>query len=330
MDYTYRAPAEADFDGFYRLYRDQLIEEFGSCAMPPEEVRAELNAPGYDWAQMMRLAFHPDHTDPVGYVEVRSFHTPAVRINSYGWVRPEPRGRGVGTRLVELASDMAALFVPHVPPDARVVLQAFTMTELGIELFRNVGFEPTRESHIMQIDFEPGRPPREPEWPDGFEIVALADGLELRDLVSTLQISFRDHRGSVDEPLDDLVATWEHLIAANASAFLPSLFCQLRHRGDPAGEVILWSASEEDTDKAFVQSLGVLPEYRRRGLGTKLLEYGFARAYAMGKHAVSLNVDASSLTGADRLYRNAGMYTFRVFTALEREIRAGREISNQG
>ena len=325
-----RPPREDDFAGYYALYRDQLIEEFGSCAMPPEEVREELSAPGYIWEEMMLLAVERENGRPVAYVEVRAFHSPPVRPYCYGFVHPAYRGRGIGSDLVRRADALAARFIRDSPAEARVVLQAFSMLDEGKTLLKHQGYRETRESHIMQIDFDPERPPVAPEWPQGYAIRSLADGLPLRTLLETVQESFRDHRGSVDEPIEKVIETWEHLIQANKSVYDPSLFCLLEFEGAPAGEIIIWTGSEEDEGKAFVQSLGVLPAFRRQGLGRTLLTYGFARAHQLGKHAVSLSVDGSSLTGADRLYRAAGMYPFRIFTALEKELRPGEEITNQG
>ncbi len=328
MTFEIRPPTDADFDAYYSLYRTQTIEEFGSCAMPAEEVRQELFAPGYVWEKMMLLAEERETHSIVGYVEVRAFHTPPVRPYCYGYVHPDVRGRGLGTRLVTEADRLADRLVNECPPDARVVLQAFSMATDGRSLLADRGYSETRESHIMQIDFDGA--PQEPIWPEGFAVRSLENGVPLVSLLQTVQACFRDHRGSVDEPIEAVVERWEHLITSNKSVYDPSLFCLLEHNGTPVGEIIMWTGSEEDDQKAFVQSLGVLPAYRRRGLGKSLLQYGFSRAFELGKHSVSLNVDASSLTGADRLYRSAGMYPFRVFTAFERELRPGTEISNQG
>ncbi|MFP4378673.1 MAG: GNAT family N-acetyltransferase [Spirochaetales bacterium] len=65
------------------------------------------------------------------------------------------------------------------------------------------------------------------------------------------------------------------------------------------------------------------------GLGTMLLRHGFAEAHKRGKRGVRLNVDGSSLTGANRMYEKAGMYVSHVFTAFEKEIRPGVELSRQ-
>ncbi|MBE0696038.1 MAG: hypothetical protein IH586_03860, partial [Anaerolineaceae bacterium] len=41
-------------------------------------------------------------------------------------------------------------------------------------------------------------------------------------------------------------------------------------------------------------------------------------------------VDASNLTGATRLYENAGMHVERITHIYERELRAGKNLTRQG
>lgn len=222
---------------------------------------------------------------------------------------------------------MASIFFPRVPDHARVVLQGFSPIDEGRALFEGAGYKPTRESLLMYVEFD--GPPRAPVWPDGFHLRTIAGGLTLRELVEVKEEAFRDHRGSVNQPIESAMKMWEHLIENNRRIYDPELFVVLCHDSVPAGELIMWTESEEDAGKAYVQSLGVLPGYRRRGLGEQLLYHAFTEAYRREKTAVGLSVDGSSLTGADGLYRRAGMHVFRTFTALEKEIRSGEEISNQ-
>jgi mycothiol synthase len=328
MGYTYRTATMADFDGYFELYKTEGVENFGGFAGDREEVLAEWKAPGFDPESMFALAFEADNPGPVGYVELRTWYDPPVRVHCYGYVHPGHRGRGVGSELLDRAEAMARVFYPRVPDHARIVLQGFSPVDEGRALFAGAGYTATRESLLMKIDFD--GPPPAPVWPDGFRLRTIADGLTLREVVEVKEEAFRDHRGSVDQPIESALKTWEHVVESNRRVYDPELFVVLCHGDTPAGELVVWTESEEDADKAYVQSLGVLPAFRRRGLGEQLLYHAFTEAYRRGKTAVGLNVDGSSLTGADRLYRRAGMHVFRTFTALEKEIRPGDEISNQG
>jgi len=60
-----------------------------------------------------------------------------------------------------------------------------------------------------------------------------------------------------------------------------------------------------------------------------LLRNAFVEFYRRGKRKAGLGVDAQSLTGALRLYENAGMHVHQAFDRFEKEIRPGKEISVQ-
>jgi mycothiol synthase len=96
------------------------------------------------------------------------------------------------------------------------------------------------------------------------------------------------------------------------------------------GMVFAWTASEEEADRAYIESMGVVREYRRRGLGMKLLQHIFSALYKRGIHKAALSVDGASLTGAVQLYEKAGMYIAYTYKAYELELRSGVEYTNQG
>jgi ribosomal protein S18 acetylase RimI-like enzyme len=56
-----------------------------------------------------------------------------------------------------------------------------------------------------------------------------------------------------------------------------------------------------------VRYIAVRQHWRRRGIARALLLHAFAEFRQRGKGSIMLGVDATSLTGADRLYRAVGM-----------------------
>jgi ribosomal protein S18 acetylase RimI-like enzyme len=62
-----------------------------------------------------------------------------------------------------------------------------------------------------------------------------------------------------------------------------------------------------DRELGWIQSLGVISRYRRRGLGEALLRSAFRELHARGMRAVGLGVEAENATGALRLYERVGM-----------------------
>ncbi|NTV37474.1 MAG: GNAT family N-acetyltransferase, partial [Anaerolineaceae bacterium] len=96
-----------------------------------------------------------------------------------------------------------------------------------------------------------------------------------------------------------------------------------------AGVSLCYPKVVEDPDMGWLSTLGVLPEYRKHGLGYTLLRHSFREFQRRGKKRVALGVDSSSLTGATRLYERAGMKVVRVHNLFEKVLRPGRDISTQ-
>ena len=81
------------------------------------------------------------------------------------------------------------------------------------------------------------------------------------------------------------------------------------------------SLNMDEDGEAWVQTLGVLREARGRGLGRALLLESFRMFHRRGRRHVLLGVDSENLTGATRLYENAGMSIDRQWDHWERELR---------
>jgi len=86
---------------------------------------------------------------------------------------------------------------------------------------------------------------------------------------------------------------------------------------------------DDDPDIGWVATLGVLREYRQRGVALALLRHAFSEFYRRGKKGVGLGVDAANLTGATRLYEKAGMRVVRTWANYGKVLREGRDLSTQ-
>ena len=70
----------------------------------------------------------------------------------------------------------------------------------------------------------------------------------------------------------------------------------------------------------YIDTLGVLEEFRRSGIARLLLETAFAEAYARGRVGVKLGVDTENATGAPALYAAVGMSPLQTIDAWERPV----------
>ena len=165
------------------------------------------------------------------------------------------------------------------------------------------GYRLHRSSYRMLIDLD--GPVPEPELPDGFTVRAVQPGEE-RLAHEAHMASFVDHFDFQPESYE----RWAHFLV-ESSGYDPTLWFVAEAGDDVAGIAVCRLQDSGDPRHGWVSILGVLPAYRRRGLGEALLRHAFAVFAARGCTRVSLGVDAESTTGAVRLYERAGMRQVR-------------------
>ncbi|MCC6309621.1 MAG: GNAT family N-acetyltransferase [Trueperaceae bacterium] len=162
---------------------------------------------------------------------------------------------------------------------------------------------------IYRMETELAAPPPPPEWPDG--------------------VSVRDYAGSPDEPAAyeafelGSVGMWNR--PGNTFEQWSASVGRLRGEMRLAladGEIVGMSITRAPRTSAagLVQSLRVVPAWRRRGLGAALLADAFGACHALGKRRVGLTVDADSTTGAPELYLRAGMRVTQRYLVFEKEL----------
>jgi mycothiol synthase len=155
----------------------------------------------------------------------------------------------------------------------------------------------------MRIELHGDLP--EPSWPDGISVRRFRPGEERR------------------------VYEANNAAFAEDWYFHPFPFEEWRafHFGRPGHDSDLWWLAEDgdelagyslnswhfsgDPELGRIGSLGVLPAYRRRGLGEALLRHSFRDFRDRGATRVALGVDADNTTGAVRLYERVGMHVHR-------------------
>ncbi len=68
--------------------------------------------------------------------------------------------------------------------------------------------------------------------------------------------------------------------------------------------------------------------YRKKGLAQAMLTHAFAEFWKRDQKTVGLGEDASSPTGATRLYERVGMTVAERYVRMEKEMRPGVERMN--
>ncbi|MDD5263984.1 MAG: GNAT family N-acetyltransferase [Candidatus Bipolaricaulis sp.] len=218
--------------------------------------------------------------------------------------------------------ERAAANVHLAPPDAEVNLMAEAVESdvPRTAALTRAGFKRTRVFFRMRIDFD-GDVEAAPS-PAGVEVRRIDMERELLDVARVHAEAFRDHWGHAEQSPESFAEEWRHdtigqrtdfnYIAVADGGVVGYVLCEDNYRGDPA--------------IGLVSYLGVRPAWRQRGIARALLETAFQTLRAQGYAAARLGVDATSPTGALRLYEKVGMRAIEQVNRYERVLRPGIDV----
>jgi mycothiol synthase len=231
-----------------------------------------------------------------------------------GYVHPGTRGRGVGTALVRAVVSRAIERRGEVPAPSRVALHLAHLVgdTTAPGLLAQEGFGRVRSFFRMVRELDGELP--SPDWPAGLELRGFDADRDAPAIHAADLAAFDGQWGYRAEAYDDW---YERLLVS------PTV--------DPALPVVAWvedrvvgfalNYPKRMGDWGWIGVLGVVPEWRRRGLGLALLHESFRRFHGDGETTVALGVDAENPTGATRLYERAGMRVLWQADVWERELR---------
>jgi mycothiol synthase len=299
---TLRPPREDEFDAMLELMNAHQLVAFGEADVTAEDLRLWLTTPYVVVDNDIRVLEQDGRL--IGYADVDATRDEPPRWWCDVKIDPEADAGEVVPELVAWLDERAArgrLRVWTSDTDTRIV-----------GAFAALGFEPVRHSYRMEIDLS-GDPPA-PAWPDGIVVRNVVRGEE-RSVHAAVEEVWQD----TNDPLDETFEEWAHWHLAPDS-YEPSLWF-LAYAGDELAGFSICRQDPVDPNAGYVGMLGVRRPWRRQGLGEALLVHSFAAFREHGYTRGTLGVDASSVTGATRLYERAGMRVYRDTVFLERPVR---------
>lgn len=290
-----------------------------------DDYRNSWSDPAHDLAADTRIAQTADGTI-AGCAELWN-NTPFVGCWIWARVHPAFRGQGIGTALMDWAEDRARVALDRAPAGTRIVLKASTISshQPAIDLLRERGYSAVHTRVSMARDLDEQLPT--PFCPDGITVRTMQPGDELA-LYRAKNEAFRDHWGHVEAPEQAGFAAWQQR-QINDPSYDPSVWFLALDGDEIAGFSLCQIRASEDPAMSWVNSLGVRRPWRRRGIARALLYHSFGELGRRGQGRIGLDVDANSLTGATRLYEQAGMRVFRETILFEKELRAGVDLTTQ-
>ena len=283
---------EDEFDALLELMNGHQLAAFGEADATAEELRTWLTSPSVNVAQDIRVL--SQNGKLIGYADVDP-------------TRDEPPLWWCDVKVAPAADidTVTATLVDWLKERAHVgTLRVWTAAgdTRGIQAFERLGFAPARHSYRMEIELDDEL--REPAWPERMTVRMMAE-----DEHALAYEGVREVWQDTSDPMDETFEEWAHW-TVQTEAFDPTLWF-LAFEDDELAGFSLCREDATDSTAGYVGTLGVRRAWRRRGLGEALLLHSFVEFRRRGYTRATLGVDASSPTGATRLYERAGMRVYR-------------------
>jgi mycothiol synthase len=304
------------------------VEFSGSPKFSLDGMIGEWSLPAMDLDRDVRIVLSPDG-QVIAYGELWDIFKPYVHKYAFIRVHPDHRGKGIGSWLLAFAEERAQARLHLAPEGTKVSLQAgsFGKDHAADELMRAHGFERVRVYYTMKLQLD--RPPQKPRIPEGIVIRAVRREAEEEAYFRAAQEAFMDHYGFVEEPFEDYFRRWQHMIASDPARYDPSMWLAAYDGAEIAGICFNRPQIANSTELGWVGMVAVRRPWRRRGIAEAMLLESFQLFYDRGYQWVGLGVDATSLTGATRLYEKAGMKVTDETYTYKKVLRDGEELGTE-
>ena len=290
------------FDGLVFVQKaEELAEEFDGtyCSLDHDVI----------------VAIYESSIIGVGYTIFLPSEIKEERCYIFGTTKPEFRGNGVGTAVMQWASEHGESLLRStnrtIPKYLRSDMSA-TNSSAG-SLFQSFNMSPVRWNDDLIIDLADS-----PEVFTASEYSIVAwDSSRDEEARVVKNLAFMDHWGSTPTSKDG----WEQLVHGSTSRLDQSFFA-LDSNHNIVG--LLLSHRYESDDEAlgkligWIDKLATLAEHRKKSIGKSLITHALAAYKRDGLTHAALDVDTENPTGAYGLYTAVGFSTFRGKVTYER------------
>lgn len=297
-DIQLRSASTTDLDAILAIRRSP-----GKTDLTVKQLQASWQS--LDMEKQTQVATRPNG-DVIGYAELWQ-HRPDVFIPLV-WVRDDEQRHGIGTALLRHMEVQARVLVSE--GSCKLLSQPW-QNEIAVRhLLEKVGY--VCSSTFQRMELHMVEPPSRPATIPGIEIRSIKLEQDELAVYKADEEAFLDERGKKPRTLEQ----WRRRFQMHTDHFDPTLWWVAWAGSEIAGT----SMNEVDNSAGEVMHLGVRRPWRKRGLGTTLLQIALHEFYRRNVHIMRLNVDAQSLTNAHLLYKRLGFRTVNAYMNYFREI----------
>lgn len=324
-----RAATTEDVDLAVELMNARSRRLYGEDQVTRDEVTAWWKRARFDLARDCRMVLD-ERGELAGMANVGNPGEPYAHISCAGITHPSYEGLDSLWDLLHAWSiERARELIPLASEGIRVTAMSNIAGQDSTRAaaLRRAGFMAVRMANHMGIKLESRIP--EAEWPAGISVRAVDIERDLEAIVRLVLETWRDHWGFVAQPLDQALADWKEGLSALGGKFDPTLWFLAMDGAEIVGISLCDNRIVDDTTRGYIDSLGVRPAWRKRGIALALLRHTFGEFARRGYAAVELDMDSENLTGALRVYERAGMHVIRQSAFYEKELRPGVDIATR-
>jgi ribosomal protein S18 acetylase RimI-like enzyme len=296
-DYVVRAPEAGDAGGVFEMMAGYNAAVVGFADCTPDEVAENMVEPGFDPRTDGWIVLDGGSGRPAGYgiaFPKGDWQAISLEVTAPDPVVADWLIQRVLHRAVEMGRERG---------HAEVTVDSYNYRadEMMRAQLSDHGFTVGTTYQHMRIDH--AGDVAAPDVPTGFVVRrgAFDDASQLA-AHQAITDSFRGQFGFVARPHDEWVRAQEA-----RAGFDWSQYTMLEVDGRVAGVRVCSDQHVEADDCGYIRMLGVVEEFRGRGLAKFLLRDAFAHDAAAGRTGTILNVDTNNPTPALGLYLSVGM-----------------------
>ncbi|MCO5221880.1 MAG: GNAT family N-acetyltransferase [Thermomicrobiales bacterium] len=236
-----------------------------------------------------------------------------VTWEAFGYVHPGHQGNGLGRWIVDWSERTAHSRDDETRDGYKVELLNYisTVNTAAQQLLGARGYEVAKVFRRMRLDM--AERPEPVVWPNGYDLRMFVRDKDERPFFAALESAFAEHWAAAPRTFEDWTKHW---LSRDADT---DLWVQLMHDR----RVVGISCGRVMSGAGWIGYVGVIPEYRRRGLAKLILQESFGRFWDKGIQQVDLGVDSNNRQSAIDLYLGAGMYESHSYETNRKVLRDG-------
>lgn len=315
MQFQLRQATHLDLPEIATLLSEGLSYDGLVFVQTAEELAEEFDGTYCDLDHDVIVAVHDSNIIGAGYTIFLPSETKEERCYIFGTTKPQFRGKGVGTAVMQWAIEHGESLLRStnrtIPKYLRSDMSATNST--AGSLFKSFNMNPVRWNDDLIIDLA-----NSPEvfTAIGYSIVPWVSSRDEEARI-TKNHAFMDHWGSTPTSEEG----WEQLVHGSTARLDQSFFAL--DQNEKIIGVLLSHRYESDDEVlgkriGWIDKLATLSEHRKKSVGKSLITHALAAYKRDGLTHAALDVDTENPTGAYGLYTAVGFSTFRGKVTYER------------